>query len=104
MNSSIHTKFFKLNLINVCTTCDTKYHKQHNAITSIHLPKAAWVSFYFQRATDANVFDLLITLLGMGEGYYCNTIANSPPGEQIFIFLEKIRFASQKLNFSIFGF
>jgi hypothetical protein len=31
---------------------------------------------------------------------YRNTIAGSPPGERIFIFLEKIRFAFQKLNFS----
>jgi hypothetical protein len=31
---------------------------------------------------------------------YRNTIAGSPPGEQIFIYLKKIRFASQKLNFS----
>jgi hypothetical protein len=33
---------------------------------------------------------------------YRNTIAGSPPGERIFIVFEKIRFASQKLNFSIF--
>jgi hypothetical protein len=34
---------------------------------------------------------------------YRNTIAGSP-GERIFIYFEKIRFASQKLNFSIFVF
>jgi hypothetical protein len=33
---------------------------------------------------------------------YCNTIAGSPPGERRFFFFGKIRFASQKLNFSIF--
>jgi hypothetical protein len=47
---------------------------------------------------------------GLDEGHllcssscvpYRNTIASSPPGERIFIFFEKIRFASQKLNFSI---
>jgi hypothetical protein len=31
-----------------------------------------------------------------------NTIAGSPPGKRIFIYFEKKRFASQKLNFSIF--
>jgi hypothetical protein len=35
---------------------------------------------------------------------YRNTIAGSPPGEQILIYFEKIRLASQKLNFSIFVF
>ena len=30
---------------------------------------------------------------------YRKTIACLPPGEQIYIFFEKIRFASQKLNF-----
>jgi hypothetical protein len=33
---------------------------------------------------------------------YRNTIACLPPGEQIFVFFEKIRFAYQKLNFSNF--
>jgi hypothetical protein len=33
---------------------------------------------------------------------YRNTIAGLPPSEQIFIFFEKIRSASQKPNFSIF--
>jgi hypothetical protein len=36
------------------------------------------------------------------EHTYRNTIAGSPPGKRIFVFFEKIRFASQKLNFSIF--
>ena len=36
--------------------------------------------------------------------YYRNIIAGSPPGKRIYIFFEKIRFASQKLNFSIFVF
>ena len=35
---------------------------------------------------------------------YRNTIAGLPLGEQIFIFFEKIRLASQKLNFSILVF
>jgi hypothetical protein len=35
---------------------------------------------------------------------YRNTIAGLPPGERIFIFFEKIRFASQKQNFSNFSF
>jgi hypothetical protein len=35
---------------------------------------------------------------------YRNTIAGSPPSERIFIYFQKIRFASQKLNFSIFVF
>ena len=38
------------------------------------------------------------------ETYYRNSIAGSPHGEQIFIYFEKIRFASQKLNFLIFVF
>jgi hypothetical protein len=29
---------------------------------------------------------------------YRNTIAGSPPGERIFIYFEKIRFASQKFE------
>jgi hypothetical protein len=36
------------------------------------------------------------------EGAYRNTIAGSPPGERIFIYFEKIRFASQELILSIF--
>ena len=32
---------------------------------------------------------------------YRNIIACSPPGKRIFIYLKKIKFASQKLNFSI---
>jgi len=35
---------------------------------------------------------------------YRYTIASSPPEERIFFFFEKLRFASQKLNFSIFVF
>ena len=35
---------------------------------------------------------------------YRNIIASSSPREQILFFFEKIRFASQKLNFSIFCF
>ena len=34
--------------------------------------------------------------------HYRNIIAGSPPGEQISIYFENIRFASQKLKFSIF--
>jgi hypothetical protein len=37
------------------------------------------------------------------QALYRNTIAGSPPGKQITYF-EKIMFASQKLNFSIFVF
>ena len=35
---------------------------------------------------------------------YGNTIAGSPLDKRIFIYFEKIRFASQKLNFLIFIF
>ena len=37
-------------------------------------------------------------------GPYRKTIAGSPPHERIYFFFEKIKFASQKLNLSIFVF
>ena len=47
MDSS--TKLFNVNVINASTTCDTKYHKQRSAITSLHLNNhVAWVCFNFQ--------------------------------------------------------
>jgi hypothetical protein len=44
-----------------------------------------------------------VTYVFMGR-LYRNTIAGSPPGKRIFMYFEKKRFASQKLNFSIFVF
>ena len=38
------------------------------------------------------------------ELVYRKTIACLPPSEQIIIYFEKIKVASQKLNLSIFGF
>ena len=43
-------------------------------------------------------------LFGRATNCYRNTIAGLSHGERIFNFFEKIRFASQKLNFSIFVF
>jgi hypothetical protein len=54
---------------------------------------------------DVHVVDKsTIEQIGFVIHVYRNTIAGSPPGERIFIFFEKIRFASQKLNFSILSF
>jgi hypothetical protein len=36
----------------------------------------------------------------VNEIIYYNTIAGSPPGKQLFIYFEKRRYTSQKLNFS----
>jgi hypothetical protein len=64
---------------------------------------------YFQKASLGNrpntkLESMTVQNLTMVDLLYRNTIAGSPPGERIFIFFEKIRFASQKLNFSIFHF